>query len=168
MRVAFALVAIGLVAAPAAHATTPVLLTADCAHRSIADFPAPIVSPRNLVVGPLAFIGGRDAAHQTPATIKRIGGWKTPALVRAGRTVTVRIGRAARSWVTMNFAPRESYGVRFVACRGDSGSHADGRPVTFWAGRFEMPTRTSGCIPLEIRIGHGRWRHRTLAVATDC
>jgi hypothetical protein len=83
----------GPVAAPAR--TVPQPVRADCSGRSEADFPRAFADPRNLVVGPLALVGGGEA---TPAAvIRRFGGQKFPLLVRAGHTVTVRIPASAHA-----------------------------------------------------------------------
>lgn len=57
-------------------------VVADCSMQSGADFGPAFADPANLVVGPLALIGG---AGPTPAyMVRRHGGQKYPLLVRPG------------------------------------------------------------------------------------
>jgi hypothetical protein len=138
----------------------------DCSTRSEASFPGAFTSPRNLVVGPLVFIGG---AYTDASTVREFGGNKFPLLVKAGHTVTVRLARR-RKVAGLAYGPlpqgetklRDTYqSVTFVACRpgraspryspnGPSGSYADGAAVTFWSG-FVL-TRAPACIPLDIYV----------------
>jgi hypothetical protein len=139
----------------------------DCTTRSEANFPGAFTSSRNLVVGPLALIGG---AYTDARTVRDFGGNKFPLLVKAGHLVTVRLARAARGTAGLAYGPlpqgetrlRDSYrSVTFGACRpgkasrryspdGPSGSFADGVQVTFWSG-FVL-TRAPSCIPLDVYV----------------
>jgi hypothetical protein len=109
-----------------------------CATRSMAEFPGAFTQRRNLVVGPLAMMGG--AAFTTPETVREFGGNKFPLLVRNGHRVTVELGRGA---ARLGYGPLPQgkvetadghRAVAFIACRTGSGSEADGEPVTFWSG----------------------------------
>ena len=60
----------------------------NCSTRSEASFPKAFTDRRNVVVGPLVLIG---AASTSAATVRRFGGNKFPALVRAGHRVTVAL-----------------------------------------------------------------------------
>jgi hypothetical protein len=139
----------------------------DCATRSEAKFPGAFTSPRNLVVGPLALIGGADTDS---STVRKFRGNKFPLLVKAGHTVTVRLAQPGRNVAGLAYGPlpqgetklRDAYrSVTFVACRpgraprrynpnGPSGSHADGAAITFWSG-FVL-TRAPACIPLDVYV----------------
>jgi len=143
---------------PADAADAPARAT--CASRSAAPFPGAFTNPANLVAGPLVLVGARGARYAHPDLIRRFGGVKSPVLVRAGHTVTVRIVRGAQhsrldyhagataGHPAFRSLPRS---VRFVACRDDerSGSNVDGRPVTFWSG-FIALSRAPACVLLEI------------------
>jgi hypothetical protein len=138
-----------------------------CSERSEADFPGAFFDPHNLVVGPLALVGGADS---TPAgVVRRFGGQKFPLLVRAGHTVTVQISPTVQRSSGLAYGPLGQRGVSrhapyhtvtrdtprtitFVACRRPnvrSGSSADGA-VTFWSG-FVL-TRAPKCVPLEVHV----------------
>ena len=139
----------------------------DCSTRSEASFPGAFTSPRNLVVGPLVLVGG---AYTDARTVREFGGNKFPLLVRAGHSVTVRIGRRSRTAAGLGYGRlpqgRATLGdthrsVTFVACRpgkapgrysprGPSGSYADGAAVTFWSG-FVL-TRAPACVPLDVYV----------------
>ena len=151
--------------------------TVGCDDKSMASFPGAYRGAEDLVVGALSFVGGGRARTTSPASIEQVGGWKSPALVRAGRRVTVSIAPAARGYARLRYA-HESHDrplaalphtIRFVACgRGErSGSDADGRPVTFWSGFLELD-RPSACVPLSIREAGRPARRVTWAVARDC
>ena len=132
-------------------------VVADCAGQSSAGFPGAFSHPRNLVVGPLALMGG--AAYTPPDVVREFGGNKFPLLVLEGHRVTVEVPRALRKVVALGYGPlpqghvslRDGHAVvRFVACRRRSASRADGRRVTFWSG-FVL---TSGprCVPLRVWV----------------
>lgn len=142
-----------------------------CSTRSEADFPGAFTSSRNLVVGPLALVGG---AYTDAVTVREFGGNKFPVLVKAGHTVTVRLAGPGRRIAGLAYGPlpqgnttmRDTYrAVTFVACRlgkpsrryrkgGPSGTYADGVNVTFWSG-FVL-TRAPACIPLDVYVDAAR------------
>ena len=139
-----------------------------CATKSMAHFPGGFTSPRNLVVGPLVFVG----AGGTPEYVEESGGQKFQLLVHNGHRVTVALprrareggaglayGRLPRGEVTVDEAHRV---VRFVACRRgqNSGSSADGIPVTFWSGG--VLADSARCVPLRIRVDDERSPRRAL------
>jgi hypothetical protein len=136
--------------------------------RSEANFPGAFSDRRNLVVGPLALIGGGEP---TPADVVReFGGNKFPLLVKAGHTVTVQLPASARRFAGLAYGPqppgrtrlRDTHrAITFVACPpgdpsadyepdGPSGSSADGVSITFWSG-FVL-TRRPACLRLEIKV----------------
>ncbi len=131
----------------------------NCSTRSEASFPEAFTDRRNVVVGPLVLIG---AASTPAATVRRFGGNKFPALVRAGHRVTVALSPQTRRVAGLGYGPlpeavelkpRDGHRVvTFVACRRGkaSGSDADGRPVTFWSG-FVLTT-SPRCVPLEVWV----------------
>jgi hypothetical protein len=131
----------------------------NCSTRSMGDFPRAYSNPRNVVVGPLALVG---AAHTPASTVREYGGNKFPLLVRAGHRVTVALSRKTRRVAGLGYgplpkgvelAPSDGHRVvTFKACRRgkNSGSNADGRPVTFWSG-FVL-TSSPRCVPLEVWV----------------
>jgi hypothetical protein len=131
----------------------------DCSTRSEATFPAAFTDPRNVVVGPLVLVG---AASTPPTTVRRFGGNKFPALVRAGHRVTVVLSPSTRGVAGLGYgplprgvelSPRDGHAaVTFIACDRHvrSGSAADGQPVSFWSG-FVM-TNAPRCVPLDVWI----------------
>jgi hypothetical protein len=155
------------VAAQAATGERPHGAVASCASRSGASFPAAFTDHRNVVVGPLVLIG---AASTPAATVRRFGGQKFPALVRAGHRVTVALSPRTRRVASLGYGPLHATGplrvrdghrvVTFIACRRGvrSGSSADGRSVTFWSG-FVL-TATPRCVPLEFWVDDERTPRR--------
>ena len=155
---------------PGAH---PRGVIVDCARRSEADFPGAFSDPRNLVMGPLVLVG---AGEPTPASVVReFGGNKFPLLVKAGRTVTVRLPRAVRRVAGLAYGGLGSrplpegevrlrdtaHTMTFVACQpgsptrtyrddGPSASRAGGVAVTFWSGFVVM--REPACVPLRVYV----------------
>lgn len=135
--------------------------TETCSSRSEASFPGAFRDPANAVVGPFVLVGG--ARPTSAAVVASSGGQKYPVLVRAGRTVTVRVPPGARDHVSLGYGslPQGEVGypdghpaVTFVACQPDesSGSTAGrGEPVTFWSG-FVFARKPS-CAPLDIQVG---------------
>jgi hypothetical protein len=137
--------------------TAPTGVVADCATRSLADFPGAFTLPRNLVVGPLALIGAGGTAAFSPAA----GGNKFPLLVEAGHRITLELSTRTRQGAGLAYDPlpqgqlhlRDTHRVvTFVACaRGTpSGSSADGRAVTFWSGG--ILARSPRCVPLLVWV----------------
>jgi hypothetical protein len=130
----------------------------DCSTRSEADFGAAFRDSGNLVVGPLALIGG--AEYTPPGVVRRFRGQKFPLLVKAGHTVRIRIAQGARTVAGLGYGPlpqgeitleRAHPEVTFIACRRgeQSGSSADG-PVTFWSGA--LVANEPHCVPLDIFV----------------
>ena len=156
-----------LVAPAAAHAGPT--QTVGCAQQSFATFDGAFTRRENLVVGPLAWMGARDARSDGA-----LGGgyrWKFPALIRAGHRVALRIPARATAFAGFTydhkhgweFPPRASV-VRFSACApAKAGSRADGRRVSFFSGGV-VTNRSPACVPVEIRTDGGTVRHRTLAL----
>ena len=130
----------------------------DCSTRSEARFPGAFTRDTNLVVGPLALMGG---TFTDAGTVREHGGNKFPLLVKAGHKVTVTIAPRGRRMAGLAYGPqrggertlRDSHAsVTFVACRRGrtSGSSADGVAVTFWSGF--VVARAPACVPLEITV----------------
>lgn len=143
----------------AAPGTPPRGVVEDCSTSSQASFPGAFDDQQNVVVGPLVLVGATD----TPAsTVGEFGGDKFPALVKAGHRVTVALSPGTRAVAGLGYGPlpqeveltpRDGHRVvTFAACgRGeDSGSDADGRPVTFWSGFVLASSPT--CVPLDVWV----------------
>jgi hypothetical protein len=146
---------------------------AACAHQSVASFPGAFTGAGNLVVGPLALIGAGEPT--TPATVREFGGNKFPAVVRAGRTVTVEVrGRRASLFYAKHgdvlTEARVADGdgaVTFRSCgRRRAESDADGDPVTFWSG-FVLVARPM-CVRLTVRTGSDRVRRASIPLGRRC
>jgi hypothetical protein len=160
--------------APTASASARAIDTARCDSQSEASFPHAFSEPEHLVVGPLAFWHLREIEDATVENLREHDGWKSPALVRPGHTVTVSVGRSARSYARLSYVHvpgRDAsdlralpHTVRFKSCsRRRALSDVDGHPVTFWSGFVVI--RKAACLPLTIRVDRGRPRHRALPVA---
>jgi hypothetical protein len=144
---------------PAPPGERPKGAVENCSTRSMADFPGAYSDPHNVVVGPLVLVG---AAHTPASTVREHGGNKFPLLVRAGHRVTVALSHETRRVAGLGYGPlpqREDLApsdghrvVTFKACRHgkNSGSNADGRPVTFWSG--SVLTSSPRCVPLEVWV----------------
>jgi hypothetical protein len=164
------------VAAQAATGERPHGVVERCSTRSGARFPAAFTDRRNVVVGPLVLVG----AASTPAsTVRRFGGQKFPALVRAGHRVTVALSPRTRRGASLGYGPIHRMGaltvrdghrvVTFIACRRGvrSGSSADGESVTFWSG-FVL-TRAPRCVPLAVWVDDEPVPRRVaLAIGVRC
>ena len=139
----------------------------DCSMRSSARFPGAFTNPRNLIVGPLAFIG----AGGTPSVVSNSTGTevfqKFPLLVRNGHRVTVELSPSTG----LAYGPlpegetylRDTHRVvTFIACRHGqrSGSSADGRPVTFWSG--SVLARSPRCVRLLVWVDAERSPRRAV------
>ena len=156
--VAAALLASAGTGAPAPRAPAPVDARLECRTQSTAGFPGAFTRRANLVVGPLALIGGRTFTDAE--TARRFGGNKFPLLVRAGHTVTVRVPAAARATTGLGYGPfpdgelalADAHdSITFAACPRDRAqSTADGARVTFWSG-FVMTSRPA-CVPLDVFV----------------
>lgn len=114
-----------------------------CEEQSSANFRHAFTSRSNLLAGPFVLIGGRRLTH--PDTVRESGGNKFPALVAAGRTVTVRVPRALRGKASLYYGDSGPDGERklsdgsaaltFRSCsRRRAASKAGRKPVTFWSG----------------------------------
>lgn len=143
----------------------------DCSTRSSAPFPRAFTNPRNLIVGPLAFIG----AGGTPSVVSNSTGTevfqKFPLLVRNGHRVTVELSPSTRRRAGLAYGPlpegetylRDTHRVvTFIACRHGqrSGSSADGRPVTFWSG--SVLARSPRCVRLLVWVDAERSPRRAV------
>jgi hypothetical protein len=159
--------------APTASASAGGIETATCDSQSEASFPHAFSGPGHLVVGPLAFWHLREIEDATVENLRAHDGWKSPALVRPDHTVTVSVGRSARSYARLQYVhvpgrdPSDlrafPHTVRFKSCsRRRALSDVDGHPVTFWSGFVVI--RKAACLPLEIRVDRRRPRHRVLSV----
>jgi hypothetical protein len=145
----------------------PAARVVDCAGRSIGTFRGVVGSPDSVRLGPLwlAF-GGRAAARATPETLRDLGWWKMPALVRPGHTVTLRIAPSHRRLAGWTYGPSAGaarrgvpaalrHTVDTIALRAcppgvrPRDSTADGRRVTFWSGGIIF-VRAPLCVPIEV------------------
>jgi hypothetical protein len=147
----------------------------DCSTSSGANFPGAFTSSRNLVVGPLALIGG---AYTDAATVRKFGGNKFPLLVKAGHTVTIHMSRPTRRTAGLAYGHlphgevtlRDAHGtVTFAACGSTrpSGNYADGAPITFWSG-FVLARRPA-CVPLDVYVDQEMSaRHVGLPLGRSC
>ncbi|MEN3282762.1 MAG: hypothetical protein V7607_3902 [Solirubrobacteraceae bacterium] len=156
---AASLTAIAL-AASASATNHPTGVVETCAHQSGASFPRGFTSRDNLVVGPLAMIGGRRFTDA--ATVGKFGGNKFPLLVAAGHTVRIEVTRASHRFASLAYGSHSRVGHRvmtFRSCsRDDAASDADDKPVTFWSG-FVEATRP-GCVRLRIWVDRERTPRR--------
>jgi hypothetical protein len=126
----------------------------DCSTRSEASFPGAYKNRRNLVVGPLALIGGRT--YTTARTVREVGGQKFPLLVKPGHRVTIQVARGRLAYGEHH---RDARRVTFVACR-------HGGP-TFWSG-FVL-TAAPACIPLSFSVdGASAPRRARLELGRRC
>ena len=154
----------------------PEAAPATCRYQSSAEFPA---SPRDLVVGPLALVGAREAT--SAATVARFGGQKYPAVVLAGHRVTVELPRAVRRTTSLLYADdlrrlpdgqrtvRDGHrAVELRACRAErAGSTYAGREATFWSG-FVLTT-VPRCLKLRIWVDDEPMpRRRRIALGRPC
>ena len=177
---AAAVVAVVLLSSPGAGSAPLRALPAvdkrlECRNQSKADFPGAFTRRTNLVVGPLALMGGRTFTDA--ATAREFGGNKFPLLVRAGHRVTVSLPAAARRYAGLAYGPfpdgelaiEDAYdAIAFVACPRDrTQSTADGARVTFWSG-FVMTTRPA-CVPLDVFVDGDRTARRVrVALGRRC
>lgn len=139
-------------------------LIVDCSWHSEATFPRPFSDPRNIVVGPLILVGAAEAARQPTTLIREFGGWKSPLLVKAGHTVTVRLPEAARRFAGLGYGPlpqgwievRDAHHtITFIPCPRNEPTYGSVRPtvgpLTFWSGAIVV-NRAPACVPLEIYV----------------
>ena len=169
--VAVAAAGVAMAEAPRRPAGAP----ATCRHQSMAAF---YKNPRNLVVGPLVMVGGRE--YSSPETVARLGGQKYPALVLAGHRVTVELPRSVRRTSSLLYADdqwsssgertvADGHGVvAFRACGPDrAGSSYDGRAATFWSG-FVLTT-VPRCLTLRVWVDDERTPRRArIALGRRC
>jgi|GEM_PF-2925552 len=141
-------------AAPSLTVPAPAERTVGCREQSGARFPGAYRDRGNLVVGPLALIGG--ATFTDAATARRFDGNKYPLLLRPGHTVTIALAPSARANAGLSYGSHDDFStqtddvISFVACSGRrSGSRADGR-VTFWSGFVTV--REPACVPLDVHV----------------
>src|SRR3954471_620368 len=160
-----------VLAAPALSSHAPPRgVPATCAHQSGADFPR---SARNLTAGPLTLVGAKTAIGAD--AVRRLGGAKYPALVRAGHRVVVAVAAADRGAASLTYgdathAGRVGHGeadgdpvVDFRSCsRAGAQSTYAGRPATFWSG-FVLVSGPR-CVHLRVWADCAR-RPRTLRIA---
>jgi hypothetical protein len=136
----------------------------DCSWRSEATFPGAFKDPRNIVVGPLVLVEAASAARQSPARIRELAGWKSPLLVRAGHSVTMRIAESAGRFAALGYGPlpqgrtevsEAHQAITFVACPRDEPTYASVQPtvgrLTFWSGGIVV-NRAPVCVPLEFYV----------------
>lgn len=166
MRIGLASVLLVIALVPAS-ASARGSYVATCAQQSTASFPS--AGAGDLVFGPLRFVGLRGIQEMTARELRKDGGFKSPALLATEHSATVSIDRAARRFARLRYGhhgPDEPtlaslpHTIRFVACKSSTGqtSYAGGKPVTFWSGFF-MIAKSPRCVPLTVRIDHGRVRH---------
>lgn len=134
---------------------------------------APVKSltrPGDVRIGPVAFFGLARLAARSELERFRSGTVytvKTPAFVRAGRVVVVRVAPRAQKLASLSFAPGSNLGsvaggapaVRFEACpRSEPAFSYRGTvgPVTAFAGGFIVAQ--PACVPLDISVA-GRVSH---------
>lgn len=126
--------------------------------RSMADFGPAFTDPRNLVVGPLALVGGAEIVPE--AVVLAHDGQKFPVLVKAGHTVAVTLPRTRWKSAGLGYGqiPQgrvdvdDGYDtIRFTACgRGEASGSRAGGPVTFWSG--VVLTVAPTCLPLVVYV----------------
>jgi hypothetical protein len=165
MRTALSALVLAAAAAATASAATPQRpqgAPATCRHQSSFDFKK---SGRDLRVGPLVLVNGRE--YSTPQTIATFGGQKYPAIVLAGRRVTIELPRAVRRTSLLYADDHWSQGdgertvgdghrvVAFRSCPSSrAGSSYDGRDATFWSG-FVLTT-VPRCLKLRVWVDDER------------
>ena len=163
-RAAAAVLAAIAIGPPAAEAADRPLVKT-CAQQSFAGFAGAYADSRNLVVGPLAWVGAR--AQDYDGSYEGRYRWKMPMLMKPGRRATVRIGAAAAGFARLSFGTghwdfaRSHRRVTFAGCpAAEAGSPiGGGRRATFWSGGLTA-LRTNFCLPLEIRFAGGAIRRR--------
>lgn len=140
---------------------------ATCRRQSSARFAK---SARDLVVGPLVLVGGRE--HTPPEVSARFGGQKFPAVVLAGHHVTVELpGGMQRStsllyadehWKLPDGEATVADGHRVVdfrACAtGHGASSYAGHRATFWSGFVR--TTVPRCLALRVWVDRERTPRR--------
>lgn len=108
--------------------------------------------------------GRRDRRGTAACSIRKLGGWKSPLLVRAGHRVNLRIPEGARTFAGLGYGPlpqgfievRDTHHtITFVPCPPDEPAYGGAQPtvgpVTFWSGGI-IVNRAPACVPLEIYV----------------
>jgi len=145
-----------------------------CAERAEAGRPSDTAAvPGQIAVGPFRFAGLADVADRRVLEIGRRGsgyGIKSGVILPAGVRATLAIGRSARSWASLDYAPQlpgvppRTYDVvRFEACAAEHPAFSHGGrvgPVTGFPGGFVL--RRAGCVPLEARVSGRPVARRTI------
>jgi hypothetical protein len=138
---------------------------------------------RDLRVGPVVFFGLRKPRHQfVSATPRSDPAVKAAIAVRAGGPVLLRIPRAARRDLALNYAVerdgtpfnvrRVSDGqslVRVTPCRPSTPRFSGGGRVGRWtafSGGFVM--RARGCFPVEVARAGKPFVRRRIAFGATC
>jgi hypothetical protein len=151
----------------AAEASPDAGARATCSSRSFARFPRAYADPANLVVGPLALVGG--ATPTTAATVEAVGGQKYPLLVKSGHVVAVELPPEVHSRVSLGYGPLPQgeitvadghERVTFSACDDEAGP-------TFWSG-FIVASKPT-CVPLDVYVdGEGSPRRAEVELGRAC
>jgi hypothetical protein len=147
----------------------------NCRTRSEADFGRAFSDPGNLVVGPLAVVGG--AEFTSPTTVRDVHGQKYPILLRAGHRTTIGVPPEARAYTLLGYGPLPQGeitldvahpSVTFVACaRGEPSGSSAGGPVTFWSG--SLVAYEPHCVPLDVFVDGGKTPRRvTVELGARC
>jgi hypothetical protein len=131
-----------------------------CATQSGAKFPGAFTSPRNLVVGPVSFVGAGGTPQFVWNSTGDEGFQKFPMLVRENHQVVVELSQKTRRGAGLAYGPLPQGEVHlrythrvvtFIACgSGQSSSSADEKPVTFWSGG--VLARSPRCVPLLVWV----------------
>jgi hypothetical protein len=119
--------------------------------------------PQQVVIGPLRFGGLARVASRRDFALSRtrdVYAVKAGVGVPAGVRATLSIGRSARSWAKLDYAPAvpgeprvPGAAVRFEACAAEHPAFSyDGPvgPITGFSGGFVL--KRGGCVPLEVRV----------------
>jgi hypothetical protein len=171
--VAIALLLLAARGAEPSPAATPATDSAGCSEQSSASFPGAFADRRNLVVGPLAMIGGRTFTDE--ATARRFGGNKYPLLLRAGHRATVAIAARDRAHAGLSYgsAPDGPAGldeaassIAFVSCSPARALSRAGGPVTFWSGGVLV--RSPACVALDVTVDREPRRRVRLELGARC
>jgi hypothetical protein len=136
----------------------------DLARAVGADTPPPGVD--DLVIGPLVFSGlahGYNFGDPPDADADGVTFFKIGAELTSDATVTVSIGKSARSYAGILTEKGPSVGYSSVRYQGCSSEVQPG-PV-FWVGGFTLVGRKSACVPLVVQVkGETESRHLVLPI----
>jgi hypothetical protein len=162
------------IAAALAAIGPPAGSPATCRHQSSAGFPA---GTRDLVVGPLALVGGRVSS--SAQDVARFGGMKYPAVLRAGHRAVVEIAKGESATTSLFYADADHGSARtgvadgsrvvdFRSCPPErAGSRYGGRRATFWSG-FVLASKPR-CVHLRIWVDGARTpRHARIELGRRC